>query len=202
MNPVGRRVTKPGKASQIRESPFPHFHQIYQNHHLSFSQHKRLGYIKLNIFFHFITSRSGPGIQRPYFLQCLHPESLLLAASASYSLTTKSVRTVLGLSRPGLKRQHRGCSQSMGQTQGHGPYPPGNSFFCAPGRGKGIGGLLTSLGRSCLRDIFDISNPWHVPFATLLAKASATEQRTTSIVPCVQSLLDENPTFFLPSCSF
>lgn len=61
-------------------------------------------------------------------------------------------------SRP--EETHHCCSQSIGQTQRHGPYLPGNCrFFCAPGRGKGIGGLLTSLGHSCLRDIFDISTP-------------------------------------------
>lgn len=128
MDPVVRRVIEPGKAPQTRESLFPHFHQIYQNHHLPFSQHKGLGCIKLNRLFHFLTSRREPGIQRPCFLQHLHPESPLFT-SASCSLTTESVRTVLGLSYPDLKRQHHCSSQSTGQTQGHGPCLTGNCHF-------------------------------------------------------------------------
>lgn len=207
MNPVGRRVTKSGKTSQTRGNPFPHFHQTYQNHCLSFSQHNRLGYIKLNSFFHFITSKQwlrDPGSL--LLTQGLHPRSLLLASSVCFSFIAERVLIVLGVSCPNLKRQHHCCPHSIGQTQWHGPSltarEAGNcSFPMYPGRGKGIGGLLTSLGHSCLLDIFDISHSWHVPFAALVKAWVLEQRRITSVVPCVQSLLDEALNFFRLCCS-
>ena len=124
--------------------------------------------------------------------------SPLLASSASYS-KWESVRAVLGVLcawRGIIIAAHINWSDPVAGRSLTAWEAGSCSFPVYPGRGKGIGGLLTGLSHSCLRDIFDSTLSWLAPFAALV-KAWTTEQRAiTSVIPGVQSQLDKTPNFF------